>query len=81
MGDGVSDMVARGEASDEECEAVVRENIRRGGGVITWWPGGRHHSAICRMRARGEVTLTDVSGTQETKYEVRFTAQGDGCGE
>jgi hypothetical protein len=72
MGDGVSDLVARGEASEAECEAVVRDNIERGGGVITWWPGGRHHAAICRMKERGEVTLTNVSGSQETKFEVRL---------
>lgn len=70
MGDGVSDLVARGEASDEECEAAVLAAIDQRG-VITWWPGGRHHSAICRLRDRGEVALEDCSTSQETVFEVR----------
>ena len=79
MGDGVSDLVARGEASDEECEEVIRDNLRRGGGTIVWWPGGRHHAAICRMIKRGELELRDVSGSQETKFEVTFKeGQSDG---
>lgn len=71
MGDGISDLVARGEASDEECEDAVFRLIDQGGGVITWWPGGKHHDAIVRLNRQGKVNLKDVSGSQETMYEVR----------
>lgn len=71
MGGGISDLIARGEASDDECEAAVLYAIRASG-CITWWPGGRHHSAIVRLKNRGVVQLTDVSGSQETKFEVRL---------
>ena len=77
MGDGVSDLVRRGEASDQECEAAVLRLLDQGGGVFTWWPGGRHHSAVLRLRDRGVVRLEDVSESQETRYEVWRTHKGD----
>lgn len=70
MGDGVSDLARRDE-DPEGAEERVRQAIRDGGGVITWWPGGHSHDAVLRLRSAGEVVLEDVSGTQETKYEVR----------
>lgn len=72
MGDGVSDLSLREELPLEELEELVRNNIRAGNGCIVWWPGGRHHYAICSLLQKGEVEKTDVSGSQETKFEIRF---------
>ncbi len=49
----------------------IREAVRDQG-VITWWPGGPSHNAICKLLDDGEMTSRDVSGSQETKYEIRF---------
>ena len=78
MGDGVSDLIARGEASDEECEAAVLQEIQKADGVITWWPGGRHHGAICRLRDKGLIRLVDASGFQEPKFLVYLKEPNDG---
>lgn len=51
-------------------EADILEAIDQRG-VITWWPGGKSHAAICRLRDRGEVVLEDCSTSQETVFEVR----------
>lgn len=39
-------------------------------GVITWWPGGNSHNAICELRDEGLIELIDCSTSQETVYEV-----------
>ena len=74
MGDGVSDLVARGEASDKDCDEAVRKMINDRDGSVVWWPGGRHHSAVLRMRDRGEIKLENISEPQETKYRLSFSA-------
>ena len=45
-------------------------------GCITWWPGGASHNAIADLQKEGLIVLTDVSGSQETKYVVRRVYKG-----
>lgn len=70
MGDGISDLVSRGEASDEECDAAVMQMLEGNNGTFVWWPGGRHHNAVCRLNRQGKLRLVDISDTQETKFQV-----------
>lgn len=74
VSDEILDAVAEVKAKHEKEENTILDMIDQGGGVIIWWPGGKHHDTIIRLEERGKINLKDVSGSQETKFEVRKTS-------